>query len=90
MGYRLNRLDEPIFTAVSKPLLTEFGIHHILESCVPTTIACIVQHPIFGQCEMNITSVISVSGFVCGIVCLGGGTLASNQDCIHTFFQEID
>ena len=33
MGYRLNRLDEPIFMAVSKPLLTEFGIHHRLESC---------------------------------------------------------
>ena len=33
MGYRLNRLVEPIFIAVSKPLLTEFGIHHRLESC---------------------------------------------------------
>ena len=33
MGYHLNRLDEPIFMAVSKPLLTEFGIHHGLESC---------------------------------------------------------
>ena len=30
----MNRLDEPIFIAVSKPLLTEFGIHHRLESCV--------------------------------------------------------
>ena len=30
----LNRLDEPIFMAVSKPLLTEFGIHQRLESCV--------------------------------------------------------
>ena len=35
MGYRLNRLDEPVFIAVSKPLLTEFGIHHRLESCEP-------------------------------------------------------
>ena len=34
MGYRLNRLDEPVFIAVSKPLPTEFGIHHRLESCV--------------------------------------------------------
>ena len=34
VGYRLNRLDEPIFIAVSKPLLTEFGIHLRLESCV--------------------------------------------------------
>ena len=33
MGYRLNRLDEPVFIEVSKPLLTEFGIHHRLESC---------------------------------------------------------
>ena len=33
MGYRLTRLDEPVFIAVSKPLLTEFGIHHRLESC---------------------------------------------------------
>ena len=33
MGYRLNCLDEPIFMAVSKPLLTEFGIHLRLESC---------------------------------------------------------
>ena len=33
MEYRLNRLDEPVFITVSKPLLTEFGIHHRLESC---------------------------------------------------------
>ena len=33
MGYHLNGLDEPVFLAVSKPLLTEFGIHHELESC---------------------------------------------------------
>ena len=33
MGCRLNRLDEPVGMAVSKPLLTEFGIHHRLESC---------------------------------------------------------
>ena len=33
MGYRLNHLDEPVFMAVSKPLLIEFGIHHKLESC---------------------------------------------------------
>ena len=30
----MNLLDEPIFIAVSKPLLTEFGIHYRLESCV--------------------------------------------------------
>ena len=34
MGYRLNRLDEPDFMAVPKPMLTEFGIHYRLESCV--------------------------------------------------------
>ena len=33
MGYRLNCLDEPVFMTVSKPLLTEFGIHHRLDSC---------------------------------------------------------
>ena len=33
MGYCLNRLDEPVFMAVLKPLLTEFGIHYRLESC---------------------------------------------------------
>ena len=32
MGYHLNRPDEPVFMAVSKSLLTEFGIHHRLES----------------------------------------------------------
>ena len=34
MGYRLNRLDEPVFMAVPKIMLTEFGIHYRLESCV--------------------------------------------------------
>ena len=29
----MNRLDEPILIAVLKPLLTEFGIYHRLESC---------------------------------------------------------
>ena len=32
--YRLNCLDEPIFMAVPKLMLTEFGIHYRLESCV--------------------------------------------------------
>ena len=39
MGYHLNRLDEPIFMAVSKPMQTEFGIHHRLESCVSSLFA---------------------------------------------------
>ena len=34
MGYRLNHLDEPVFITVPKPMLTVFGIHHRLESCV--------------------------------------------------------
>ena len=34
MEYRLNRLDDSVFMAVSKPLLTEFDIHYRLESCV--------------------------------------------------------
>ena len=34
MGHSLNRHDEPILIAVSKPVLTEFGIHNRLESCV--------------------------------------------------------
>ena len=29
----MDRLDEPVFMAVSKPFLTEFGIPHRLESC---------------------------------------------------------
>ena len=28
-----NRLDEPIFVAAPKPMLTEFGILYRLESC---------------------------------------------------------
>ena len=38
MGYHLNRLDEAVFMAVSKPLLTEFGIPLGLESCVATSL----------------------------------------------------
>ena len=34
MGYRLNRLDEPVFMAEPKPMRNEFGIHQRLESCV--------------------------------------------------------
>ena len=32
VGYRLNRLDESVLMAVPKPMQTEFGIHHRLES----------------------------------------------------------
>ena len=37
MGYRLNRLDEPVFMAGPKPMRTEFGIHLRLESCEVST-----------------------------------------------------
>ena len=37
MGYRLNRLEKLISTAVPNTLLTEFGIYHRLESCVEWT-----------------------------------------------------
>ena len=55
MGYRLNGLDEPTFIAVSKPLLTEFGIHHTLESCALNRLFlhhCIDHcgHQPFSQC----------------------------------------
>ena len=33
VGYRLNRLDEPVLMAVPKPMQTEFDIHHRLVSC---------------------------------------------------------
>ena len=33
MGHRLNRLDEAVFMAGPKPMLTEFGIRQRLESC---------------------------------------------------------
>ena len=33
MGLGLNRLDEPVFIEVLKPLQTEFGFNHRLESC---------------------------------------------------------
>ena len=43
MGYRLNRLDEPVFMAVPKPMLTEFGIHYRLESCALLQVIMNVQ-----------------------------------------------
>ena len=44
MGYRLNRLDEPVFMAGPKPMRTESGIHLRLESC-----------EVYKQCLLNIT-----------------------------------
>ena len=46
VGYCLNRLDEPIFMALPKPILTEFGIHYRLESCV--------RHFDFMQCSCHV------------------------------------
>ena len=43
MGYRLNCLDEPVFMAVPKPMLTEFGIHYRLESCG------VIQQPVYNS-----------------------------------------
>ena len=37
VGYRLNRLYEPIFIAEPKPMRTKFGIHQRLESCIELT-----------------------------------------------------
>ena len=51
MGYRLNRLDEPIFTAVSKPLLTEFGIYHRLESCAVFSDNFVMLNDVCNLCE---------------------------------------
>ena len=44
MGYRLNRLDEAVFVTVSKPMQTEFGIHHWLESCVRLLLVTAAAH----------------------------------------------
>ena len=33
VGHRLNCLDEPVFMAATKPMLTEFVIHNVLEGC---------------------------------------------------------
>ena len=49
MGYRLNRLDEPVFMAVPKPMLTEFDIHYRLESC-GSYFFDIAQHPFCLTC----------------------------------------
>ena len=80
MGYRLNCLDEPIFTAVSKPLLSEFGLHHRLESCATLTLVTEAVHKtrsVLHYCFLNLTFIVagystisswrSVQPFVCEI-----------------------
>ena len=50
VGYHLNLLDEPVFIAMSKPLLTEFGIHLRLESCRLFYSISILQFNSRGEC----------------------------------------
>ena len=49
MGNRLNRLDEPVFMALPKPMQTEFGIHPGLESCVGESVHYGVIRGTFNQ-----------------------------------------
>ena len=58
MGYRLNCLDEPVFMAVPKPMLTEFGIHHRLESCVFSNNACVLVRLRANMKWENVNSII--------------------------------
>ena len=51
MGYHLNRLDEPVLIAVSKPLLTEFGIHPRLESCAVFSDNFVMLNDVCNLCE---------------------------------------
>ena len=53
MGYRLNRLDEPIFMAVPKPMQTEFGIHLRLESCAASYLEHIVSSLNFRNASLD-------------------------------------
>ena len=48
VGYRLNRLDELVFMAMSKPLLNEFGIHVdcTFQLCFHERFVCLNQEPI--------------------------------------------
>ena len=55
MGYCLNRFDEPVFMAVRKPMLTESGIHCILESYAP------FLHIRIGKTQSTVLCVISIS-----------------------------
>ena len=38
MGYRLNYLDEPVFVAVPKPMLTEYSIPGVNKLAFPLTL----------------------------------------------------
>ena len=53
MGYRLKRLDEPIFMAGPKPMRIEFGIHQRLESCALKTFFSIVCKTVMKICALN-------------------------------------
>ena len=45
MGYRLNGPDEPVLIAVPKPMLTEFGIHFIIDWRVVYSISKVKDMP---------------------------------------------
>ena len=57
MGYHLNRLDEPALMAGPKPMGTEFGIHHRLESCA--------QQPNFQQKGKVPECTVTLMDFFC-------------------------
>ena len=51
--YHLNRLDGPVLIAVPEPLLTEFGIHHRLESCGKSRLGSVVLGGVLGPVELE-------------------------------------
>ena len=67
LGYCWNRLFEPILVAGSKPLLTEFGILHILESCDGDSLISRCQVPTSFNSPQNVPnkSLISASSQTC-------------------------
>ena len=67
LGYRWNRLFEPILVAGSKLLLTEFGILHILESCDGDSLISRCQVPTSFNSPQNVPnkSLISASSQTC-------------------------
>ena len=67
LGYRWNRLFEPILVAGSKLLLTEFGILHILESCDGDSLISRCQVPTSFNSPQNVPnkSLISANSQTC-------------------------
>ena len=54
MGYRLNCPDEPVFMAVSKHMLTEFGMHYRLESC-ELSILWVMDLPVLSNQNVSVS-----------------------------------